>query len=380
MCSERGIKNIKKQDFMRKFLRFIFEKAAEKFKDKEPLVPGLEEDKINSKNPPKVKKLPKKRKQKEKTRTSSNTQNKIFLPSISPKKMELVSVSGDIRMSPDKTNAAFMARQFIQATLPHKNPGEVPIWSRTNGALTLSIKPGIDTKKKTSIGYPYGTLPRLLLFWITTEAVRTNNPRIELGESLSNFLKKLGLDSSRGGKRSDARRLREQMIRLFQSTISFDQSTNGKKSWFNMQVAPKGELWWDEKKPQQSSLWGSWIQLGEDFFNAITASPVPVDMRALKALKKSPLALDFYSWATYVAYQTQQGGKERSISWKLLHEQFGAEYSSTKEFSRNAWKALLKVQVVYPTLNIRRIRGGIKVLPSKPAVTIKPRKEKKNAN
>ena len=256
--------------------------------------------------------------------------------------MKLISVAAEIRLDPDKTNAAFMARQLVQATLPHKNPGDVPVWSRTNGNLILSIQPGVDAKKKKSIGYPYGTLPRLLLFWITTEAVRTNNPRIELGESLSSFMEKLGLDSSRGGKRSDARRLREQMIRLFQSTISFDQSTNGKKTWLNMQIAPKGALWWDEKQPQQSTLWGSWIQLGDDFFKAITSSPVPVDIRALKALKNSPLALDLYSWATYTAYQTQRGGKERSISWELMHEQFGAEYSTRLVYTCDAADGTLR--------------------------------------
>lgn len=363
---------------MRKFLTSVFEKLADKLREKEPQVEVLE-DKFSNDNKPKAKKIHKKRKQKSRKNTVSSVQNQDSLPSISPQKMKLISVAGDLRLDPDKINAAFMARQLVQATLPHKNPGDVPVWSRTNGTLTLSIQPGMDTKKKKSIGYPYGTLPRLLLFWITTEAVRTNNTRIELGESLSNFMEKLGLDSSRGGKRSDARRLREQMIRLFQSTISFDQSTNGKKAWLNMQIAPKGVLWWDEKQPQQSTLWGSWIQLGEDFFNAITASPVPVDIRALKGLKNSPLALDLYAWATYTAYQTQQVGKERSISWELMHEQFGAEYSDVKEFARNAWRSLSKVQLVYPELSIERVRGGLKVLPSKPSITIKPKRIKKSS-
>ncbi len=38
-------------------------------------------------------------------------------------------------------------------------------------------------------------------------------------------------------------------------------------------------MWWDEKRPEQGSLWGSWIELGEKFFKAITAFSVPVDMR-----------------------------------------------------------------------------------------------------
>lgn len=359
---------------MRDFLTFVLKKVTAKLEKVTQQVP-ISEFKETKKSQPKARKIVK-RKQKLEKKTEASSSFSQDLTSISPQKMKLLSIAGDIRLDPDKAEAAFMARQLVQATLPHKNPGDIPVWSRTNGNLTLSIQPGMDTKKKKSIGYPYGTLPRLLLFWITTEAVRTNNPKIELGKSLSSFMEKLGLDASRGGKRSDVKRLRDQMVRLFQSTISFDQSTNEKKAWINMQIAPKGVLWWDEKHPEQSTLWGSWIQLGDDFFKAITASPVPVDIRALKGLKNSPLALDLYAWATYTAYQTQQSGKMRSISWELMHEQFGAEYSTVKEFSRNALKALSKVQVVYPELNIHRIRGGIKVLPSKPAITITSRKDK----
>ena len=299
---------------------------------------------------------------------------------ISSQKMKLINAAGEIQLDPDKIKAAFMARQLVQATLPHRNPGDdVPAWSRKNGSLTLTIRPGWDNKKKKTIGYPYGTLPRLLLFWLITEAVRTNSPRIELGKSLANFMEKLGLDSSRGGKRSDATRLREQMTRLFQSVISFEQSEDGRTAWLNMQVAPKGMMWWDKKRPKQDMFWESWVQLGEDFFKAITEAPVPVDIRALKALKNSALALDLYSWATYTAYQTQKTGRKRYVPWKLLHDQFGAEYGTIKNFSQKAWKTFIKVNMVYPALNINRIRGGIEVLPSKPAVMLEVKKQKKSS-
>jgi hypothetical protein len=84
--------------------------------------------------------------------------------------LKLLDAAEAIRLHPDKTEAAFMARQLVQATLPHKNPGEVPAWSRTNGNLTLTIRPGWDSRKNNAIGYPYGTIPRLLLFWITTNS------------------------------------------------------------------------------------------------------------------------------------------------------------------------------------------------------------------
>jgi hypothetical protein len=292
---------------------------------------------------------------------------------------KLLDAAQAIKLDPDKAEAAFIARQLVQATLPHKNPGDIQAWSRTNGNLTLTIRSGWDTKKNKAIGYPYGTIPRLLLFWMTTEAVKTNNPRIELGNSLTKFMRDIGLNPENGGtgaKRSDARRMRDQMQRLFRATISFDQNQGGRDAWLDMQVAPEGVLWWDEKQPDQPTLWDSWIELSKQFFNAITASPVPVDIRALKALKHSPLALDLYAWATYTAYQTQKTGQSRNVSWKLLHEQLGAEYHDMKEFAKSCRMALRKVQTVYPEFGICFERGGVKVLPCNPAISIKQKELK----
>jgi len=362
---------------MRKFLTSVFEKLAETLREKDNSVTILGKNKEVGESQPKAKKVLKKRKQKEKKEANPVDLPQELLASISSQKMKLISIAGDIRLDPDKTESAFLARQLVQATLPHKNPGNIPAWSRKNGDLTLTIRPGWDEKKEKIIGYPYGAIPRLLLFWITTEAIRTKSPRLELGDSLSQFMEELGLDPKGTGKRSDFKRLKEQMIRLSRSTISFTQSSDRSYSWLDMQVAPQGMVWWSEKQPNQRTLWKNWIQLGEDFFKAITSSPVPVDMRILKALKRSPLALDLYAWATYTAYQTQQNGQSRSISWGMLHEQFGSEYSDTKDFSKKALRALTKVQLVYPELVVERVQGGIKILPSKPSITIKPKKSKK---
>ena len=96
-----------------------------------------------------------------------------------------------------------MARQLVQCTLPHTDPGNVPLWKRSCGEMTLAIQPGIDIDTEKSIGYPYGTVPRLLLFWIITEAVQTKNRRIVLGRSLAEFMRALGFNPNGGGKRSD---------------------------------------------------------------------------------------------------------------------------------------------------------------------------------
>lgn len=183
----------------------------------------------------------------------------------------------------------------------------MPLWTRTNGNGTLVIaRTGFDAKLQKPIGYPYGSLPRLLLFWLNTEAVRTGKRRLEMGDTFAGFIRALGLDPSRGGARSDAKRLQEQMRRLFSAAINFQShntGTNGheQEQSMNMNVSTRRELWWDPKHPEQVALFGSWVELGELFFQAITEAPVPGDLRALRALKRSPLALDLYNWSTHKA-------------------------------------------------------------------------------
>src|SRR3954453_9625984 len=185
----------------------------------------------------------------------------------------------------DSDELAYLARELVQCTLPHRDPGQAPFWARTNGNLTLSIVSGFDPKAVKLVGYPYGSIPRLILFWITTEALRTGSRRLELGSSYNIFLREIGLDpNTGGGKRGDAVRVREQTRRLFSASISFIQSIQTEKlegeRRLNMNVAAGSELWWDPKFPEQVNLWNSWVELGEKFYEAITAAPVPVDVRA----------------------------------------------------------------------------------------------------
>jgi hypothetical protein len=95
-------------------------------------------------------------------------------------------------------DAAFLARQLIQATLPHSDP-KADTWTRRNGNFALAVQAGLNPFTGKTYGIPYGIIPRLLLFWITTEAIKTNNPRLELGSSLAQFMRDVGLNPSTGG-------------------------------------------------------------------------------------------------------------------------------------------------------------------------------------
>ena len=90
----------------------------------------------------------------------------------------------------------FMARTMALCSLPRTNPGNRKEYKRVNGPFTLGMSAGLDNK------LPYGNLPRLILAWVCTEAVRTQSRVLVLGPSLAKFMKTLGVYSSGGGSNS----------------------------------------------------------------------------------------------------------------------------------------------------------------------------------
>lgn len=288
---------------------------------------------------------------------------------VSPVLNRLMDAAVQIQQDPDTAERAFMARQLIQCTLPHSQPsGDLRQWKRINGALTLRIRPLMDDKTDKSL-YPYGTYPRLLLFWIVTEASRTKSRRLYMGRSLSDFMSKLGLPTQSGGKDAAPRRLREQMTRLLRATISFEDSDKSRDSWVDMQVGPVAALWWDPAKQEQGALFESFIELGELFYKAVTTNAVPVDMRALRGLKKSPLALDLYSWLSYKTFIATKTKKAQRVSWEGLHAQMGAEYANIHLFKFRCLKAIAKIKLVYPALDVDTTDPeALLVKPGRPAV------------
>lgn len=287
--------------------------------------------------------------------------------------LKLVSSAAEIMQDIPRTkDLAYLARQLVQATLPHTDPGNAEVWIRRDGNARLMIRRGIDAYGKP-IGLPYGSLPRLLLYWVTTEAVRTQQPRLVLGRSLNEFLIELGLNpATGGGKRGDAKRLREQMMRLFSASITCSQVAGDEHQGgfrrADMPITAELALWWS-RNPDERSLWQSEITLSEEFFRTTIASPVPLDMRALRALKRSPLALDLYAWCAYNAFRAHQSGAARWITWGNLANGLGANYATTKNFRQRVKRELRKVQAHFPGLKLGQRRGCLEVLPtSTPAV------------
>ena len=247
----------------------------------------------------------------------------------------------------------FMARAMVQATLPHRAVAGNE-FERRNGNYSLSIM------APSAIGLPYGTIPRLLLAWLTTEAVKTKSRELELGNSLSGFMAELDMMPT-GGRWGSITRLKDQSRRLFSSSITAVYENGPGFAVINQAVADKAQFWWDNKHPEQAGLWKSTVTLSENFFNEVIDRPVPIDMRAIRALKKSPMALDIYTWLTYRASYLK---RPTVIPWSSLALQFGSNYAELRNFKTAFMAELKKVVLVYGQVQVEATEHGLIVKPS----------------
>ena len=257
----------------------------------------------------------------------------------------------------------FMARMMALCSLPRTNPGNRLQYVRQNGPYSLVMIAGGRNK------LPYGNFPRLLLAWVSTEAVRTRNRVLILGSSLAEFMRTLGVYSSGGGNAHT--KLRNQMRRLFNAHVSLIYEDQHSEASVNAVIARRTEFWWDPKRPDKRMLWESKIELSEDFFNEIIRHPVPLDMNTLTALKRSSLGLDLYLWLVYRTFPLRA---PQRITWRQVYRQFGAHPDNAshkrtvQNFRYEVLRELRKIKLAWPGLNYSTAPGVLILLPSTPTI------------
>ncbi|MGL5335460.1 MAG: replication protein RepA [Enterovibrio sp.] len=116
-------------------------------------------------------------------------------------------------------------------------------------------------------------------------------------------------------------------------------------------------IFWNTRDSEQPGLWDSTVTLSTDFFESLISAPVPIKMEALQALKKSPLAMDIYTWLVYRMFTLNVAasrGKKlvAHIPWTGLMLQLGANYANTPKglanFKANFKLRLKEVLLFYP--------------------------------
>ena len=210
---------------------------------------------------------------------------------------------------------------------------------------------------------PYGPLPRLLVCWLVTQALRRDTRRVWVGNSASEFLRSLGR-THRGGRtdRGGLSALRKQIEALAVCRVQIGWSEKGRTRTENLQPVASIEAW-TRRGSDQRSGWETIIELTEDFRQRLQKHAVPLDIRALRALGSSALAIDIYCW---LVRRTAMLRAPVFIPWVALDRQFNSELVSVghKNFKRQLKDALNRVLVVAPSLGVFVVHGGLRIVPS----------------
>lgn len=256
---------------------------------------------------------------------------------------------------------------MTQVSLPRSHYDGLE-FRRINGEAWINLQAGILDEGSGPIQQPlpYGPIPRLALAWISSYAKRNNTREIYMGSSAAEFLSIIGMESD--GRRYSM--LRRQMHALAACRMQF--GFRGRT--FSGQPIEQFDAWLPKNNNKRRSLWPGVMTLSEHYYEQLMNSAVPLDNRALLALKGSALALDVYSWLAHRLHRIE--GRGVLLYWKPLREQFGQEYKGrdpSKEFKRSFVRMLNKVKVVYPQANVKQVKGGLLLLTSPPPVPPKVR-------
>jgi len=285
---------------------------------------------------------------------------------LTPTQLKLFAAGTEITESaPDRTD--FLHTVMCQVGMPRKRT-DAKTFERHSGHMSILLEAGklFDGREFVDHPLPYGTVPRLVMVHVSTEAIRTKQRCVEIGDSTRQFLTKLGLQTS-GGARGGYTILRRQMEALAACRLTLGMYDRGRAVTVDAKPIKRFEAWLQHDGAQRT-LWPGMLELSEDFFNTLSEHAVPLDYRALSALRHSSLALDIYTWLAHRLCRVSTVGGIK-LSWENLREQFGQEYNTSKDFKKEFRHALRQVLVVYPDARLGDTTGGLMLYPSKPPLS-----------
>ena len=263
-------------------------------------------------------------------------------------------------MAEEESRLGITHAGFAMTSLPHKRISE-GLWKREGHRTTLLVESG-RSRAGDLIGVPYGSIARLILLYLQTEAVRTNSPEVELGRSMKSWMGRMSLTT--GGKTYQL--VTEQARRISACRLTFfTDHENGAELRHNGAFVQNAITFTSVIDDDQPTLWQDRVRLDPSFWQSLRDHPVPVREEAIRAIGTRSLAIDVYIW---LAYRLHSLSKSTPISWAAIHGQFGAGFRLIRQIKPTFMEALGLALAVYPEAHVDADKQGLVLHPSPPAV------------
>jgi hypothetical protein len=250
---------------------------------------------------------------------------------------------------------SFLHSALCAMSLPVRRPADdqKPI-IRQDGQYTLVITPKAIVQPEGGqsvlkvLGVPYGSLPRLILIHIMSEAVRTKSRQVHLGDTFTDWMRRMGFRTASYGPRGSATLVRQQLDRLLacEWMIRWDSEKTDGGSDFAMKELKLANEWVGTNASK--GAFTREIVLTEAFHDHLARHAVPLNEHAIRQIRDSATALDLYTWLAYRLPRINQA-KPISMNWQQLASHFGNEQANMRKFRqtvRDAWEH--QVSAVYP--------------------------------
>jgi len=241
---------------------------------------------------------------------------------------------------------------FSRFTLPVTRPDQnQTIWHSDNGDFSCVLSSGHAGGK--TVGLPFGAKARLILLYINTEAYRSHTGEISLGNSLTDFMRRLGLGAT-GGKKGSITYLKDQAARLARSRFEFEWKN--KNSIEDLTFADT-QLW---EFIEGQGYWPQTLSVSDTFRRSVRKHGFFLDDVAVSMLSGHPFVLDWYFFLAFNLKST------RSIYWDTLHKQLGRGITRYGDFRRKSLNALKLISAVYPSATLTADYGKLHLKQSAP--------------
>lgn len=279
----------------------------------------------------------------------------------------LIDAAADISEA-ECDSPEFMHSVLCQVGLPRRAT-KARFFERSNGRCSIAIEAGKLWDKRTGFAdqpLPYGAKPRLVLLHLCSAAIKNRSPEVEVGRSANEFLGRLGLDNS--GHEYPRFRAQMEALASCRMYLAMEKETPTaiQRVQINTNPISRFEAWM-QRDQHSLGLWPGLMVLSGEFYSTLIEHAVPLDLRAISGLQKSALALDVYTWLAHRLCRVRKADGVK-LSWANLRQQFGQEYTCSKDFKKEFKAALVKVYAVYPDARMSEEAGGLRLFSSPPPV------------
>jgi hypothetical protein len=261
-----------------------------------------------------------------------------------------------VRIKREQANQTlcFSSRPFVLCGLPVRRlPSGQFLYERRNGQFVLQVT------GHPEFGVPFGE-DRIVPIFLATLAVQQKSQTIRF-RTAAEMLETFGMH--KGGK--EYRRLIGAFERIFGATIFFgSDGFHGKakfihRSRFNF--LREAQIWYNRNadQPVLSDEFENVIVLSNEFFEEITAHPIPTDLDAVRVLAPSPAVLDLFMWLSYRCFSAK--GQERIPifgDFGLAAQLGNVEYARPRRFREKLEQWLKTIRAMWPECPARINEAG----------------------